>query len=777
MAKALRRPSVFLIASLWAGIQAGSVLGFSFLVLAILVLSLALGLPFVRRRRLHFTLVVVAFFVMGVLRSPDSAWNRTTVPPELQVEPRFPVIVEVAVPWLVGECREHVTAFVGTTVVGHSRLTGNRVVLRGMERIAAPPMRQFTVVGRFRAPRSRLNPYGIDGLSRNLRHGTIGEIDVESVVADPVDGRGSVISRFRRRLVSLVDSVSSDQAAGMLKALLLGERSDLSPDLGDLMIRAGTYHVLAISGLHVGIVVLILTAFLSSLRLGRRWRIIVAVVCVLSYVVFTGARPSAQRAWVFFMLIGVCRLLQWKIDYPNCVGAAGTVLLLVSPHLAWDVGFKLSLAAVFGITLLVPQLAGPGKVTRSLCAKIKRYVITGLLASFSAQAFTLPILLYHFGRVSLIGPLSNLVVLPLVTLIVASGIEAVMVMPFSRELASVLLRGASAFAAVTIGVTGFLTGLVDPLVYTGKPGIWKVVVYTAALTYLGLLRPRMARRVKISLLISLCAFLIVPVPWIPKEGLEATFLYVGNGDACFIEMPGGKTLLVDAGACSQTFDAGRAYVLPFLAMKGVPKIDAVLISHPHNDHYGGVATLMGSFDVGEILIGATRGEAQYERLLEDARRQGIEVTCIGRGDTLHFGEVSLEVFHPPRDTLWEADTDANTQSVVSKLVYGDHSILFTGDVTPAVQKGLVKNGHDLASDILKVPHHGAPEAVDISFLRAVGAGFAVVSVGSRFSSHPCPATIKLLESFGTQVLTTISNGAVTVTSDGHWSEVGSEAEG
>jgi competence protein ComEC len=563
----------------------------------------------------------------------------------------------------------------------------------------------------------------------------------------------------------------------MLEALLLGRRSNVSGHVEAEMKKAGTYHVLAISGLHVGIVVLLLTTLLSILRLGRIMRIAVAVACVLGYVIFTGARPSAQRAWTFFMLVSICRLLQWKIDYPDCVCAVGAILLLAFPSLAWDVGFKLSLGAVFGITLLVPQLGGAGKVRTSPGARLKHYLLTGLVASFSAQVFTLPVLLYHFGRVSLIGPVSNLVVLPVVTLIVAAGMEALLAVPCWMGLAEVFMRGASTLVWLLFRLTGLLTGFVDPLVFAGRPATWKLVVYCGILAYVTLVRSDLNGKLRLLILLLLCAFLIVSSGRPSEGGLVVTFLYVGDGDACFIEMPNGTTLLIDAGACSRDFDAGRAYVLPFLAMKGVKRIDSAIITHSHNDHYGGLLSLMESVRVEQILIGASEGEAGYTGLLSEAGLRGIDVRAVGRGDTLHYGETRIEVLHPPRHARWAAGVDPNAQSVVCKLTYRNLSVLFTGDVTPLVQSALAGSGVNLSCDILKVPHHGAPGGVDSAFAAAVGARCAVVSVGSRFASHPCPATIDLLARQGMRVLTTVSDGAVTIGSDGHSWRLRSELGG
>jgi competence protein ComEC len=765
VANDIRRPSIFLLAALWTGILSAGLLGLNLLAVIAALSLTAIGLGTVRGPRLNLLCFSLAFLLLGVLRSPDSHWNRTSVPPDVMAEGRFPVELTVEAPLTANELSGRIKARVTEVAVGYPSLEGSQVLLRTDRDVPRLGRDETVLRGVFRVPRQGLNPYEIDRLSSNLRRGIIGIIDVKDARAR---GRRLTdrLSSYRQRLEGMIKRVGSDETAGMLEALLLGKRSDLSSRLEGLMIRAGTYHVLAISGLHVGIVVVLIISFLSMLRLGRRARVVVALVCVLGYVLFTGARPSTQRAGTLFLLLGLSRLLQWKIDHPNCVCAVGIALLIAFPHLAWDVGFRLSLGAVFGITLFVPQIMPRFPVAVSAVGRLGKYILVGLAASFSAQIFTLPVILYSFGRTSLLGPISNLVVIPLITLTVAAGIEASVAMLFSERLALLFLKAADTLADLCITSVELLTRFVNPLVWTGRPCLLRILIYSAGLAVISLGGLRMSKRLIFTLLLLLYALLVVPFPKGCSDVLEITFLYVGDGDAALIEMPGGKTMLVDAGPSSMGFDAARAYILPFLALKGIGNLDQVIVTHPHSDHYGGLSSLIETLGVREVVVGTTHGEARYEDLLERARLEGIEVRQVRRGDTLSNGDVVIEVLHPSDRYLTRNTGDPNEQSVVFMLRYKKAGILFTGDVTPSVQMHLVESSGDLGCDILKVPHHGAPYALDTAFVHALGAAYGIISVGSKFASHPSPSTIDLLERLGMQVFSTVSDGAITVTTDG-----------
>jgi competence protein ComEC len=763
------------IGALWAGLAVAGSIPLDLWMLTVTLAAAVLLMLVTRRARSAFLLFLVCFFVLGYLRSPEAPWNRLKSP---ALDPgcrKFPCIVRVSGPSPLGRWRQPVKVRAESILVGFPWLESRLLFLRDAGAAGAVHDGGGMALGTFYAPRPRLNPYGWNTALRYRREGVLGTVVARSFVAGSAPGR-LTLSRFRGCVGRLVHSAGTDKTRGVLEALLLGERTDLCPEVKEVMVRAGTYHVIAISGLHVGIVVLLVTSLITMAGPPRALRIALAVFCVVAYVVLTGARPSAQRAGTLFLILSLTRYIQWKVDIPNCVCAAGVVLLLAFPYLAWDIGFRLSLAAVFGITLLVPQLYAGGR-TGGVVARIREYIQLGLLASFAAQIAALPILLYHFGRVSLIGVLSNLIVLPLVTLAVAAGLEAWVAVLLWERLGMVFMKGASAFVTLIIMMTSFLTQHIDPVVFTGRPHIAKLLAYVCALGYVGLGNPRLKRHWRLLSLIALYAFLIAPVFQERRPGTVLTFIHVGDGDACLVEFEWGETLMIDTGAGGGDYDAGRLDVLPLLAMKGLKRLDTVIITHSHNDHYGGLASLLGNVEIGQVLIGAPKGEAGYLKVLERCGEHGVQVNRIARGDTLTYGDAVIAVFHPSEAYLGSGIDDPNAQSVVLKLIYGKTEFLFTGDVTPEVQRELMNLGFDLTCDVLKVPHHGAPGGVDPAHARTCGARYAIVSAGSRFASHPCPDILQLLERSGARTLVTKSHGAVTIVTDGESLRVRTEVLG
>lgn len=803
MEKRARRPSVLLLAAFWSGLLAGPVSGDRAWVFLVLLLPALAGFLILRGPRTGLCFLAGCTLLTGILRSPDSAWNSAGGRAD-DLPDRFPAVLEVSPVPLSSLETGRFKARVKRVIAGCPVLEGRVVLLDpeagldtggqagsgalqsgGLEEPSGAGEKQsvgWALAGTFRKPGLPMNPFAVDRRAQARRRGVAGYVSSNIRKGEGSGGyigkhvglrRGGALRALRARIAGLIRRTSHGACRGVLEAMLLGERQGLTAGVRSLMIRAGTYHVLAISGLHVGIVVLLLASFITLLRLPRSARLGLAVACTILYVILTGARPSALRAGMFFALLSLCRLLQWRIDYPNAVCAAGTVLLFAFPHLAWDLGFKLSLGAVFGITLLVPQLHRTPAGRMSVGRKVLRYATLGITASFCAQVFTLPVVLHHFGRTSLAGILTNLVVLPLTTLIVAAGLEASAAVWVWGPLAAVFMRAAATLVDAVLVSMSAATGIVDPLLVTGRPAAWKAPVYYAIVMYLGFATSGMKRPYKILLLAGAYAFMLFSIPCGPEGELTATFLHVGDGDACLVETPSGKTMLVDTGPCGEDYDAADLCLIPFLALKGISRLDIVFITHPHSDHYGGLGTLAANLKIGEIIVGTVEGEPAYREMLADAGARGARIRELRRGESLSLDGVHLECLHPSEEYGGEL-ADANAGSLVFTLQFGEVRLLFTGDVTPEVQLELLAQGLVPPCQVLKVPHHGAPNALGQGLLEALDAAWAIIPAGTRFRLHPAPETISALEAAGVRTFTTSRDGAVTVTTGGRSIDVMSQ---
>ncbi|HYE96959.1 MAG TPA: DNA internalization-related competence protein ComEC/Rec2 [Rubricoccaceae bacterium] len=649
---------------------------------------------------------------------------------------------------------------------------GDRVIVTGPLR-PVPPLR---------------NPADFDygaWLRRQGVHATVAVYDAEAVrfVGSDAGPLRQVVTATQARVRrALGQHVRSDEARRVLAALLIADRSGLDPDMRTAFVETGLMHLLAVSGLHLVLVGLVLYRLLKPLlgRLGWPWRRVEGSRAALTlallglYVLVTGATVSVVRAFVMTALWIGGTVLERPSDALNGLGAAALVLLLFNPATLFDVGFQLSFAAVAALLVLVPVLRDRVP-ERWSTLPIAGGVLDGLLVSLAATLGTGPILLYHFGQLPLAGVVLNLAGIP------ASGIA------LGAGLGSALCAGWAPFAAEAFGAVAELGALA--LLVLSRAGAeafewsllhrfvrdpWLLAAIAAALLALA---ARRRPRVRWGLAIgSLGAVAVSAWAGVARGDnsprLDVVFLDVGQGDAALVTLPGPYHVLIDTGPRDPYFDAGARTVLPHLRRFGVRRLDAVVISHPHADHYGGLETVLREVPVGRVITsGQPSADSLWNAALAVARARRVPVRSVRAGDTLAAGPAAhLHVLSPA--ALPELGDDPNDASVVLRLEYGATSFLFTGDAEAGSEAALLAHyGPALRSTVVKVGHHGSRTSSTAPFVQAVAAGgapaFAVVPVARRNRyGLPDEEPLGRWMMTGAAVVQTGREGAVWLRSDG-----------
>ena len=494
---------------------------------------------------------------------------------------------------------------------------GVRVVLTPADTVSTG---HVTLQGTVQEAASKRNPGGFDYQSYLLRREVKGQLFVEEVLeANPTV---TLKERLRRGVVAGLD----ERAAALTQAMTLGIRADLG-ELREVFALSGLAHILALSGLHVGILVGALGWLLRPL--GQR-RYPLMILLLIGFVLLVGASPSVLRA---SLMVGAVLLSLWlgsgRIEAWPALSLAALVTLLWHPSWLFDLSFQLSYLAVIGILSLTVPLT-----KRFIGANLswwhpKVLLFGSVTVSIAAQALSLPLVASTFGNVPLLSPLVNVVAIPLATLLVPLGFLAGLL-----GLVSLPLAGALNLFTGILGTS--LLRLADdaaelPVLTWGEISVLGYAFYAVGASAFVLLARGYLRPWR-SLLIIAVAILSSAVT-ADGEVAELVFLDVGQGDSVLVRLPGRVEILVDGGGTPfSDFDVGKGTVLPALKAEGVDELELVIASHPDTDHIEGLISVLEAMPVQTLVIGVpTSGKGVFDALMAVATRKGVEVTQVTRG--------------------------------------------------------------------------------------------------------------------------------------------------
>ena len=557
----------------------------------------------------------------------------------------------------------------------------------------------------------------------------------------------------------------------MLASIFLGERTLLPGFLEENMFATGTYHITAVSGLHVTLVVGSLLLGLKLIGLKRRIAALAVLPMLLVFLGLVGYRTPAIRATIlgYGLLIGL--LVKRDVDLLNMLAVSALAILVVKPGELLQVGFQLSFMTVTGFALFLPRVNDLVKVRAGVVRRLWQAFCVSTIAWLAA----VPVLACHFGEFTLIAPLANLIIVPIVWLVMMGGI----LMP--------------AFGSAMGFLAGYLGFALECLLSTiahlshwfaNVPGSRFDVPYPSfhfVAGYYLLLLVATAQRDQIELqfkrlkihrhqfvLMALCC--LVWIHGFRQESglLHCYFLEMGHGDCTLIRTPGGGCLLVDGGRPrGKSAREGNTNLVKAMRYLGVSKIDCMVLTHPDIDHIGELKSVLESFPVGLFLTSPSTDEIKaYRELLTAVEAEPLSVRRVQAGYTIEgFPEVSLKIISPTWEILADGAYSDNEASVVILLTYKDMDVLLTGDATEETERILV-GAFDLESEILKVAHHGSKFSSCETFLREVCPEISVIPCGKNAYGHPHPEALERLTRNSGLVLRNDLDGTVEIITNG-----------
>jgi competence protein ComEC len=602
------------------------------------------------------------------------------------------------------------------------------------------------------------------------------------------------IEQARRTIGAFFDAHLDNQTAAVLRALIVGDEGRIDKDLRAAFSRAGVTHVLSISGLHIGLVAtaayavwwwllgrsryLLLTCAMPKLAA------VLSIPPVLLYASLAGDNVATWRSVVMILVYLIAILLDRQGEVYRSLALAALLISLIWPGAVLDISFQLSFLSVLGILLGVERFAHWWTAwserrllnLRPRRERILRWSATYLAVSACALLSTAPATAAHFNQVTLVGLFANLVVVPLLgSAAVVLGLSAAGLIFLHTGLATIILFCAGVVTRVGIWMVAWIGAWPYAALTVVTPTFLELVLLYGLLACLLLqvssLKPQAASALKYLFPALLTVLLADATFWVWHRyfhrDLRVTFLDIGQGDAAVVELPGSQVMVIDGGGfASEDFDTGEAILAPFLWSRKIGRVDILVMSHPQLDHYGGLTFLAERFSPRELWFTGekTQGE-RFQQLMTALIRAGGTARVLCRETPeMQLAQVRVQALHPP---CQHAGLDPNNASLVLRLSYGVIDLLFTGDIEAEGEHALLSASGTLASEILKVPHHGSRTSSSTAFVATVAPQVAVASLGShnRFS-FPAPEVVQRYAEQGSRLLRTDQTGAVTVVSDG-----------
>ncbi|QOR65598.1 DNA internalization-related competence protein ComEC/Rec2 [Cytobacillus suaedae] len=551
------------------------------------------------------------------------------------------------------------------------------------------------------------------------------------------------------------------EAVGIAQALIYGERGYIDDEVLTSYQSLGLVHLLAISGLHVGL--LTGAIFYIGIRMGfTRESVTHTLLCLLPiYTILAGAAPSVIRAALMLMILLSC--FKWKKVYPiDSIGMACFLMVLFNPYHVFEVGFQLSFMVSLGLILS----------SKTIILRSTNPLSQTLTVTVIAQLFSFPIIIFYFYEVSLLSIPYNLLFVPVYSFIILplsilSLLLHILFEPIGLSLMfllKIILNVLNQFALYGTKVSSLSLTL-------GKPHILFLVGYFILILTVFKMWERSNKK---QIVVSVFLFITLCVVDLNEKMLDPygtiTFIDVGQGDSILIELPFNKgTYLIDTGPKTlnfaaeewekkrRMFDTGEDILLPYLKSVGIRKLDKLIITHGDLDHIGNAELLIQELSVDELILGTGPIEKEYEQqLVRIAYEMGIPISTFSAGDVWKSGDNTFYVLAPTGN-----EQTSNDRSIVIYSEIGGLRWLFTGDLGEVGESKLTSSFRSLPVDVLKVGHHGSNSSTSVQFLEHIKPKVSIISVGvnNRYN-HPNPEVVERLLKEESIILRTDLHGAI-----------------
>jgi len=573
------------------------------------------------------------------------------------------------------------------------------------------------------------------------------------------------LNLLRNKILEVHKKYLDSPKIELLGGMVFGDHVVPVPEnVEDSFIKSGLLHLLAASGLNVGIIFGIWFFIATRAGMPFRLKIIAGMLLVVVYAFLTGLPPSVTRAALMLEFVLLGKLLDRRADSYVLLVLVGVLILLFNPLMISDVSFQLSFVVTLGLLLFVPPLVEKTKPVPE--------VLSGALwVPLVAQVFVVPIQAYYFNTFASYSVPANILVVPFVGIISFSGFIgsiSALVPVIGDKICFIADKIAEPFISLLLFVSNYTAEFPGALLDLPQPGWIQIAFYYLFLFFLfiALKKNFSLKKYNIAVITVFLVLLVLLLKgnFINNKKLEFIFFDVGEGDSVLVKTPEKKYILVDTGPPAK-YSPARTAIVPYLKDKGIRELDAVVLTHPDSDHIGGTAYILENIKVNMLFHnGIKRDTKNYLITQKSIIKNKIKTAVLNDKEEISLDKkLKITVIRPENVDL----SDNNEDSIILYIIYKNFSALLMADCeADSLQK--LKNIVQTHVDLLKVGHHGSYNSVNKEFMEYIKPEIAVISVGKRgyYMRHPHPQVKELLKKYGAKIFRTDRDYAIKVKTDG-----------
>ena len=627
---------------------------------------------------------------------------------------------------------------------------------------------KIKIQGNFIEPETRRNYRGFDYKKHLNTLRIYGNIEATNItkIQNSFDSLDVFILKRINNISNKIKNIFKDHfdenISNVLLGILLGYTDELELDVKENFSESNISHILAVSGMHVGFVILFCNLTFSKI-MGKRKTYIITIIVLIFYMFLTGLSPSVVRASIMACLVLLSKLIYRKSDVWTNISISLLSLLIYNPFSIGNISLMLSYVGTIGI------------LSYSINFKQNNRIINMVSLTLSVTIFLIPILSIYFNKVPIFSLFTSILVGIMVLPIFILGF-ALIVLNKTPFFIKIFIKKILFFLVkILLKISEFGAKIPLNKIYVLIPNCFEVFIYYVIIfisifllyifkskrkkniifkrrikNLLNLLKFRYYQNKSKVISIILIIFIFFSIIKIIPKDLRIHFIDVGQGDSCLIITPHNKKILIDGGG-SESYDVGKNTLIPYLLARRIKKIDYVIVSHFDTDHVGGLLTVMEELKVGKVVISKQVEDSEnFQKFKEIVKEKCIKVIVVEKGDRLKIEDnFYFDILWPDNSNLITENV-LNNNSIVCKLQYKKFSMLFTGDIEEIAEKQILQEYKEKAnifnSTILKVAHHGSKTSSTQEFLDATKPSIAVIGVGEKNKfGHPNDEVIKRLE--------------------------------